>query len=88
MALPDYTLSYTGHVARVWPGDGRHQHIVIMRDKLRNTSKYYTWSDWQASFCEEAAKADRAVTLDWSRTSWGSLIINVDWAPPSAEPAA
>lgn len=79
-----YTESASGHVARVWPGDARHPTQVIMRDELRNTTRYYTWNHWAASFCHEAADSQKPITLSYSVTSWGRLIDDVDYAEATA----
>lgn len=80
MAEP-YTESVTGIVSRVWHGDARHPHQVILKQE-RGTTVYYTWSEWAAAFCEEASKTSRPITLTFSETAWGKLLHDLDYALP------
>lgn len=79
MPLP-YTESFTGEVARVWPGDERHSHQIIMRNPNRSTVRFYSWNDWAGTFCQQAADSQRPIALTFSVTSWGRLIHDLDYA--------
>ncbi len=83
-----YTESFTGTVARVWHGDRQHPHSIIMRDHRRYTIRFYCWGDWTAALCEEASKSERPLTLEYSRTAYGSLITALDFAAPPDEAAS
>lgn len=83
-----YTESFTGTVARVWPGDAQHAHQIIMREPNFSTVRFYTWSDWAGTFFQQAAESQRVVTLDFSRTSWGRLITDQDYAAPEEKAAS
>ncbi len=75
-----YTEPFVGEVARVWPGDERHPTQVILRDELRNTTRYYTWSEWAATFCRRAEETHQRIAGRYSVTAWGNLIDDVDFA--------
>ena len=85
--LIDYTETLTGVPRMVWPGDERHPTSVIFGTGPGQTDRVYTWSQWAAAFCEEAYKHKKAITVAYSVTSWGRLLIDVDYAEPH-EPAA
>jgi hypothetical protein len=88
MALEDYIETHIGRVARVWPGSAdrpkQAAQIILRGGPQVGTVQFYSWSPWQAAFCDAASKTTRAVTVDYSRTAWGKLIIAVDWAPEDA----
>ena len=65
---------------RLGPGDDGHPTQVILRDALRNTTRYYTWNQWAASFCQRAEESHELIAGRYSVTSWGRLIDDVDFA--------
>ncbi len=85
--LAEYTRTMTGVPRVVWPGDKTHPTHVIFWVGAANTERVYTWSQWAAAFCERAYVEKKKITVAYSETSWGRLLIDVDFAEPP-EPAA
>lgn len=89
-ALAEYTQTMSGAPRMVWPGDERHPTHVIFWSGPGTTERAYTWNQWYASLCEEAYLKKLPIVVAYSVTSWGRLIIDVDFAEPAMppEPAA
>jgi hypothetical protein len=64
----------------VWPGDERHATQVIFWVGAAETDRVYTWSQWAAAFCERAYQQKTPITVAYSETTWGKLIIDVDFS--------
>lgn len=93
-ALADYTHQMTGIPRMVWPGTEptpttrRAPASIIFKTGLIKTDRVYTWSPWAASFCERAYQEKFPITVAYSETAWGKLLIDVDFAEPELEPAS
>ena len=80
--IAEYTERISGVPRMVWPGDARHPAHVIFWSGPGTTERVYTWSPWAASFCEQAYQQKKAITAAYSTTSYGKLLIDVDYAEP------
>jgi hypothetical protein len=80
--LKDYTRTISGVPRQVWPGDAKHPTHIIFWVGPAKTDRVYTWNAWAAAFCEEAKKNRQSVTVAYSKTSWGLLLIDVDYTEP------
>lgn len=85
-ALAEYTQTMRGIPRMVWPGDAKHPTHVIFNTGIVQTERVYTWSQWAAAFCEEAYLKKFPIVVAYSVTSWGRLIIDVDFVEPALPP--
>lgn len=89
--LVDYTHQMTGIPRMVWPGTEPTQTTkrapthVIFNTGVTKTTRVYTWSAWAASFCGRAYQEKFPITVAYSETAWGKLLIDVDFAEPEPE---
>lgn len=80
MEVSAYPEVFRGIPRMVWPAqDGRHPTHVIFGTGPGKTDRVYTWDRWAASFCEQAYAKQIPIIVAWQVTSWGKLVIDLDF---------